>query len=535
MDPSKWQYLVEGGENAIYEQTTTTSSGGSFHQLLRIRKQDLALSDQMVSCFSKTKACHDKAENSKSYLEGVVAPLLEPYIDVPATIHLEWSFVAALKQQTMEHGCIPDARKSSWNLPPKINGDSLGSDNMERQVRAQLIPDYRMLPVTPTKDDDTHLIPATAVLSVELKPKAGYLACSPLVQPKHRIKYQHSRYVLKQKLYQLEQQEVIRSGWSSADGQVQQSHFDPLNLYSGDPERIQKAIQELFRCPQNNLRVTCNKQLFLSKEKDGSPAYSENAEMLSQDILSEWIGGVGSSSLDVLSTMMINISNWLVGVFQQETVLQRLQKLQKLDIVDADGAILLYHRLVELCKGSHEEAQSLLDNVMTMLRKETDGTPPLEDSPFAWSQTNDSDDFLPNFCRKIKEFEKSLLEVAPKLPPEKFLDHHHEEMMKMIQSMDSSDCQYLLWNWLLSLTLNDISIFVTFQKVKVPFEKNFQELDSSPITTGSRSHGILKLPRENKEDDVHLAYTIRIIDCDGKASNKLRKRWKKEEPFALLL
>ncbi|KAL3945889.1 MAG: hypothetical protein SGBAC_000040 [Bacillariaceae sp.] len=522
MEPSKWRYLVEGGENAIYEETP---SSGSLDQLLRIRKQDLAIADQVVS-LRTTKLSNDKAENgsdedSNSYLEQVVVPLLKPYVDVPVSIQLQWSFVKALKRKTIGCGCIPNARKSSWK--PKTNGDDLSSGNIESHVRAQLIPDYRRLPVTPTDLSSYTLFNPSTVLSVELKPKAGYLAFSPLVQPNHRIKYQHSRYVLKQKLCQLEQQ-GIRSGWSS--GQVQQSHFDPLDLYSGNPKRLEKAIQELFRCPQNNLRISINKQLFLSKEKDGSPAYGSNAEEVCKEILSGW---VGVDTMDFRSTMMENISNWLIAVFQLENVLQNLRRLQKLDIVDADGAILVYDRLVELCSGSHEEAQALLDNVVTC--DNIGENSPLEDSPFAWSP-DDTDNLIPTICHKVKDFERTLREAIPKLPSEEVLDRHHDELTKVIQSMRIPDCQYLLWNWLLSLTLNDISMFVTIQKLGGLAKGVDQALGSSPMTS-SGGPGILKISRENDEN-IHLAYTIRIVDCDGKPSKKLRSRWKKEAPFGQL-
>lgn len=515
--------MAEGGEHAIFEETM--SSSRSPHQLLRIKIKDLAISDQIVS-FLETEGVDDdmreaNGAKSNSYISKIIAPLLAPYVDVPVIIQLDWSFLKMIKRQAIQRGCIPNARRSNWYLQSIPQRNDICSSNFVKHVYVQLLPDYRSLPVTPS-DSCYALVPSTA-LSVELKPKAGYIAFSPLVQPKNRIKYQHSRYVLKQRLYQLEDQE-IRSGWSS--GQVQQSTFDPVDLYSGNAERIQKAVRELFRCPQNNLRVTFNSQLLLSKGKDGSPAYSDNAELLCKEILSNWIPGDG---VNFRSAVEENICAWLVTVFQKEDVFQRLKRLQKLDIVDADGAILLYSRLVDLCEGSHEEAQSLLDNVVTCT--ENDGTSPLESSPFSWPLGSD-DDLLRRLCREVKSFERILLETTPELPSEDILDRHHEEMMKMISALNVSECQHLLWNWLLSLTLNDVSMFVTFQQMTVPSD-NFDQIQDSSQMTSCADHGVLKLPLEGKAH-VYLAYTIRIVDCDGKPAKKLRTRWKKEESFALL-
>lgn len=521
MDPTRWRYLVEGGEHAIFEETV--SSSNSIHKLLRIRKRDLAISDQIDAGGADYDTEETDGSKPQSYLETVVAPLLTPYVDVPVTIQLEWSFLKNLKRQTIAKGCIPDSRKSDWSLEQsKMNGVGMGFTKVSKHVDAQLVPDYRKLPVTP-RDSPYALVPST-VLSVELKPKAGYVAFSPLVQPKNRIKYQHSRYVLKQQLYQLKHQE-IRSGWFS--GLVQQSLYDPLDLYSGNTKRIQKAVRELFRCPQNNLRITCNNQLLLSKGEDGSPVYSDNAGVLCKDILSNWIR---ADDGDTRLTLEEHICSWLVDVFQQEEVLQRLERWQKLDIVDADGAILLYDRLVELCEGSHEKAQSLLDNIETSTEMQTNS--PLISSPFSWSPCSEFDNMLPRFCQQVKDFESILLEAAAVLPPEDLLDHHRKEMVKMIESLQIPECQYLLWNWLLSLTLNDVSMFVTFQRVS-PKNCDHDVLGSTQLATCS-DHGVLKLPLKDKGHQVFLAYTIRIVDCDGKPSKKLRTRRKKEEPFALL-
>ena len=59
---------------------------------------------------------------------------------------------------------------------------------------------------------------------------------------------------------------------------------------------------------------------------------------------------------DILTTLASQI-------LVQEEILEKLLSLQRLDIIDADGAILIYKRLRELC-GDH--ADDLLDSVFSL-------------------------------------------------------------------------------------------------------------------------------------------------------------------------
>lgn len=81
------------------------------------------------------------------------------------------------------------------------------------------------------------------VVCIEIKPKFGGLVHCETVPDRHHIKRTTSRYQLHQTL-KLEQGVIdLRSA------------YDPIDLFSGDPSRIQSAVEALMDAPQNNLAV----------------------------------------------------------------------------------------------------------------------------------------------------------------------------------------------------------------------------------------------------------------------------------------
>ena len=77
---------------------------------------------------------------------------------------------------------------------------------------------------------------AAPIYTVEIKPKSGV----PIVAKDGKTT---SRYRLHQKL------KVARGE------RAEESAYDPLDLFSADETRIRRAVDALFACPQNNLRI----------------------------------------------------------------------------------------------------------------------------------------------------------------------------------------------------------------------------------------------------------------------------------------
>jgi inositol-pentakisphosphate 2-kinase len=102
---------------------------------------------------------------------------------------------------------------------------------------------------------------AAAIYTVEIKPKSGV----PIVTEDGRTT---SRYRLHQKL------KVARGE------RAEESAYDPLDLFSADETRTRRAVDALFACPQNNLRI-CRDGVVIFDEatRDAANARDAIAEM----------------------------------------------------------------------------------------------------------------------------------------------------------------------------------------------------------------------------------------------------------------
>jgi inositol-pentakisphosphate 2-kinase len=89
--------------------------------------------------------------------------------------------------------------------------------------------------------------------SVELKPKCGFIPSSPYIKEEHLIKHSVCYYCMLQ-------------GMKVSEGKyTRPSQYCPVNLFSGDMNRVYFALQTLVFDPQNNLRIF----------KDGFPIFTE--------------------------------------------------------------------------------------------------------------------------------------------------------------------------------------------------------------------------------------------------------------------
>jgi hypothetical protein len=151
--------------------------------MLRIRKKDLALS---LSSDCGETSLHLNAHNDPShYIRHVVSPSLAPYVDIPIVVELDWKFLQQIRNQALAQGQIPRARQDDWTLP------STDKKNHATRPVGLLIANYRNLSI-PASMTYNHC--SDKCISVEIKPKAGYRAFSPLVEPLHRVKYLQSRF-----------------------------------------------------------------------------------------------------------------------------------------------------------------------------------------------------------------------------------------------------------------------------------------------------------------------------------------------------
>jgi hypothetical protein len=363
-------------------------------------------------------------------------------------------------------------------------------------------------------------------VSVEIKPKAGYVAFSPLVHPMHRFKYSKSRFALLQKLHQ---RGHVSKGWTKSSESIRISDYDPVDLFSNDRSRMSVALSSLFSCPQNNLRIWYNDIPLVGHRLE----YGES-EPLCREMMECMFDMPNIESPAIMLESFFE--DVLVSILSHETLLPKLLQLQELDILDADGAIPVFQRLVDLCDGSETKAESELDKFCLLNETRGDRGQVLKMSPFALIGDTST---MTLFCDEISKFRQLLALAAPALPPADLLDNYRSQFLRRVQSLSVAECQFLLSNWLFSLAMCDVSIFISLQQV----EPASEILESTDTCSESNSQtkilrcvdgdpGQLSVSIGDKK--AHFAYNVRLVDCDRKPASKLRDREEKELVFRKL-
>lgn len=512
MDASEWRYVGEGGKHALFAYDPDKISGERWRgRLLRIAKKDF-------HCVAAEQSLSE-SDDPLYYLRNVVAPSLDPYVDIPDIIELDCFFLKKLRQITLLDGRIPTSREGDWSLLP-----SSTPHHYTGTIRGLLVQDYRLLSVT---DPISDKLMQDRRISIEIKPKAGYIAFSPLVHPLHRVKYQQSRFSLLQKLHQ---QGHVDKGWTKSLHRVKMSEYDPIDLFSNETTRMRKAIASLFSCPQNNLRIWYNDSQLIGHGYDVA-----ESRMLSKEIFENMFELAVPKSLE--RQLESTLGGIILSILYHETLLQKLLKMQQLDILDSDGAILVYQRLVEFCNGSHKTAETLLDSLDSLKTIGDERECVLKNSPFVMCSPDTLN--VKFLYSEIAEFREKI-RSTPTLPPTCELDECRAKVQRIIESLSVEECRFFLLNWLFSLAMCDVSIFLTFQRIRREKEvpntaccssHRAQVLVPNITVLKGATAGLGQFSCTVNKKTVHFAYNIRLVDCDKKPASKLRKRQEFEQVF----
>jgi inositol-pentakisphosphate 2-kinase len=105
-------------------------------------------------------------------------------------------------------------------------------------------------------------------------------------------------------------------------------------------------------------------------------------------------------------------------------------------------------------------------------------------------------------------------------------DKYHTECNLQVENLSKESCIYLLVNWLLSLTMCDVSIFVTFNLLPV-------NDDAVECNQSVDNEGMFLCRWESMSNLLNaiVRYQVKIIDCDPKPVSKLRNRQDVEKMF----
>lgn len=532
-----WKYVGEGGKNAIFACCAGSTAAAEqealaedeeqakmLGRLLRIKKVDLAWS---VHCRDDAQIDREKSvESNKTDDEKfreMICRILQPYADRPQSIDLNWHFLRELRQQALASGQIPPRRRNDWSTDERTV-----KTNMEGSPVGLLLWDYRISfpsAFTTQRTYDNHQL----VVSIEIKPKAGYRAFSPLVVPTRRAKFTTTRFALHQRLYC---EGKLKKDWmgesdNTAHKAELASSYDPLDLFSSDILRIKRALCALFVSPQNNLTIRVNESVLVSEQSQDGDRSPIDWDLVRQ--------ALGLTSTDVGE---VHLQDMATAVLAEEDFLSRVLSFQKLDILDADGAICVYNRLNDLCEGNHDAAEDLVDTVFSV-------TSYLWEQPHSILKTSPLEP--PSACKGInilcREIERLSCLLDPNresIPFESELDGLQDRAIDIVQTLTKDECRYLLQVWLLSLTMCDFSFFLTF---RLNYEDNAQGVGTSrkPASAGVRSGlyqvhtrqsdtcpGLIIRRSEEHNGSVSLQYQLKIVDFDQKPAQKLSTRSRKE-------
>ncbi|XP_057974166.1 inositol-pentakisphosphate 2-kinase-like isoform X2 [Malania oleifera] len=330
-DADDWIYRGEGAANIVLAYTG--SNPAFVGKVLRMQKvprnRSQCLSDTPVLSIHECLLWKDigsivsspQKENAKQlYVQHVMSPLLgSDHVDPGLHIHVSKDFLESVDKNV--HSWRP-----AWRVgTAKINISCYS---------ALLISDHSIFP------DSLEEKPC---ISVEIKPKCGFIPNSRFITEGNSVKRSISRFRMHQFL-KLHQNEVS-----------QVSEYDPLDLFSGCKDRIHKAIKALFAHPQNNLRVFLNGSLVF-----GSLAGSTGSTIFVNGEAFENALKHAIWAEDGLRTM--SFVHLVAETVFKSRVLDLLLKVQHRDNLDIEGAIHAYYDVVSqpciVCRDLGEDQTS---------------------------------------------------------------------------------------------------------------------------------------------------------------------------------
>ncbi|KAJ4963463.1 hypothetical protein NE237_023402 [Protea cynaroides] len=231
-DVADWIYRGEGAANLVLAYTG--SSPDFVGKVLRIQKAPRSSSQcttdtSVLSTFECLlwKDTNDLVSSTSMeavqqlYVLYVMRPMLgSEHVDAGVRVLVSRKFLESVENNVL-------CQRPAWRVnAAKVNTlcDS-----------ALLISDHSVFPHGPLKENPC--------ISVEIKPKCGFIPCSRFITEGNAIKRTITRFRMHQVL-KLNQGEISRI-----------SEYNPLDLFSGSSDESHKAIKALFTTPQNNFRI----------------------------------------------------------------------------------------------------------------------------------------------------------------------------------------------------------------------------------------------------------------------------------------
>ncbi|XP_021613502.1 inositol-pentakisphosphate 2-kinase isoform X1 [Manihot esculenta] len=316
-DAADWVYRGEGAANLVLSYTGSsplfigkvmriqkTARNGSSHCLedhTVLTEHERLLwkeSEELVSSSTKELA-------ELHYVKHVMTPLLGPkHVDAGMHVVTSSEFLESIEKKVV-------CQRPAWRV------DAAKVDTKCDFVL--LMTDHSLFPNGTAK--------VGPCISVEIKPKCGFLPLSRFIAEKNAIKRSTTRFRMHQVL-KLRQHEISEL-----------SQYDPLDIFSGSKERIYKALNDLYSTPQNNFRVFLNGSIIFGGLGGGTNKTSIVIGKAFESALKEVI-----QADDGLRTR--SFIELVAETVYNSQVLDQLLEVQKLDNFDIEGAIHAYYNII---------------------------------------------------------------------------------------------------------------------------------------------------------------------------------------------
>ncbi|KAK4797033.1 hypothetical protein SAY86_029359 [Trapa natans] len=284
------QKIPEKGWNGIIG-----SSGFSAHELLLWKDhKDLVLSP-------------NREIAAQLYVAHVMSQLLgSKHVDAGIQVLVSKEFLGAVEKNI-------NSKRPAWRIR---------AARIDRHCKyVLLISDHSCFPrVSGVVKDDP-------CISVEIKPKCGFLPTSKYIAQKNIIKKIITRFKMHQtlKFHEKEISEI--------------SEYDPLDLFSRSKDRMHKALRALYDTPQNNFRVFFDGSLILG----GLGGAADSTTKLMGEKLKDVLKSIIQSDDGLRTKIFLEL---IIETIHKSGVLDRLLDVQKLDNCDVEGAIHAYYNIV---------------------------------------------------------------------------------------------------------------------------------------------------------------------------------------------
>lgn len=166
---------------------------------------------------------------------------------------------------------------------------------------------------------DATLLPSVApssIVAFEIKPKFGHVQQCDTVPNEHRkLKHSLSRY-------QLHQHVKVQDGLVS-----EKSRYDPLDLFSGDRDRVRASVLNLFDTPQNNFVIFINGERRNDSEfRISNQVWNDVSRILFLENETSSESAIKQCTSDLLSS-----------IFSREDILQNILMAQKMCNIDVQA------------------------------------------------------------------------------------------------------------------------------------------------------------------------------------------------------